>query len=460
MRVPRAVCASTRSSLLFGSEDRAIGGGCKVWRHRPHRRERVYLGNDHRSSTITVILFGISTRATAHRECTDMITELSLSHYRSISEISIRFGRTNLLVGKNGSGKSNILDSLQFLSDVSNDDLDYAITKRHGSDSIRQWSKYRPFHTQISVKMANNQGHGNYKITIASSRNSYRIIEEQGEWHGQNYMSSENHFNSYFARDGDAIHVSTDDPNHSPETVHLSPIDSFLTYITKNTFTVSQILFDGISEELTEYATYSIFPNTIRTPQAVSSGNTLDPDGKNIASILKLMTREGRRGRERLLTSLKKTLPIVNALTIKSTAGFYVPVLTVTDVSGEQHELNMSQISDGTLRVLGMLTAFYQPHTPSKIAIEEPEQMIHPALLIVLRDACSDYITTKSNGQIFLTTHSPYLVDLFDPEEVISVEFEKGSTKAGPVSDRQIRAVKSGLLSLGEIMLSEGLEGA
>lgn len=86
-----------------------------------------------------------------------------------------------------------------------------------------------------------------------------------------------------------------------------------------------------------------------------------------------------------------------------------MPVVRVEEPGGELHDFNLSQISDGTLRTLGLLTAFYQPAAPSKIGIEEPELMIHPGALQVIKDAMETYVTFDSSrrAQVFLTTHSP-----------------------------------------------------
>ena len=84
--------------------------------------------------------------------------------------------------------------------------------------------------------------------------------------------------------------------------------------------------------------------------------------------------------------------------------------------------------------------------------------MIHPALLIVIRDAILEYLRSNEASQVFLTTHSSVLLDLFDVNKVIAVEFCKGSTKCGPVSERQKAIVKSGLMTLGDVLLAEDLE--
>ncbi|WP_267361438.1 AAA family ATPase, partial [Methylobacterium sp. GC_Met_3] len=113
-----------------------------------------------------------------------MITGAIVSHYKSIHETSLRFRNINVIVGPNGSGKSNILDALYFIRDCAVDDIDTAVTKRHGIDSLRQWSRTRPYNITIDISFKNVDGSGNYKVVISSSKGQYRIVEETGYWIG------------------------------------------------------------------------------------------------------------------------------------------------------------------------------------------------------------------------------------------------------------------------------------
>jgi predicted ATPase len=402
----------------------------------------------------------------------NMITELYLAHYKSVTEQTIDFRSINVLVGKNGSGKSNIIDALSFLSDVANDDLDYAITKRHGADSVRQWSKYKPYHVTIQVRVEGRDGgHGLYRIVFSSSRNNYRIQEEFLEWSGTSQFFDDRPHSTSIRRDSDSSitynstykeeHVERSESSDEERTskIRLEPGESLIHYLL-STYLDARFLLEPVIDEVRVFSIFAIFPNTIRSPQTVSRAAELDTDGKNIASIIKQMTGERRRGRDRIIKALRVVMPQLSGISIRSTAGYYVPVFSVTDPTGETHELNMSQISDGTLRMLGILTALHQPQAPLKVALEEPEQMVHPALLIIIRDAVLEFTRRRKNGQVFITTHSSVLMDLFNVEDVLAVEYSKGSTRCSRVSKRQANIVKSGLMSLGEILLAEDLEVA
>lgn len=391
-----------------------------------------------------------------------MIEELTISHYKSIYEGSVRLSRANVLVGKNGSGKSNIVDALAFLADIANEDLDYAMTKRHGADSVRQYSRRKPYNVTIEAKIKNENGHGSYRITFSSSRNAYRILDEFAEWNGgvpwnkkeyRTIIRRNRHGVVDFETDGDDI--GGEGAIEDERNLKLDVVSSLLYRMSRSYHDVFLYVYP-IQSELGSLSAFSIFPNTIRAPQAVSRAVDLEQDGSNIAAILKQLTPQRRR---RLVKDLRVALPSLVNVTTRSAAGYYVPVFSVKDgFSGENHELNMSQVSDGTLRLLGILVALNQNNAPSKIILEEPEQMIHPALLEIIKGAIDNYLEDKKNGQVFVTTHSSFLMDLFETSEVIAVKNEGQFTEFGSVSERQKAIVKEGLMTLGDILLAEGLD--
>lgn len=75
-------------------------------------------------------------------------------------------------------------------------------------------------------------------------------------------------------------------------------------------------------------------------------------------------------------------------------------------------------MSDGTVRLLGLLAVLRQPSPPPVIVIEEPENALHAyAIHYILKVARQVAMSERNSAQIFLTTHSPTVVD-----EVLSLE--------------------------------------
>ena len=60
------------------------------------------------------------------------ITRVSLRNYKSIAACDVQLQSLDFLVGRNGAGKSNFLDSLRFVANALNSSLDHADTRSWG----------------------------------------------------------------------------------------------------------------------------------------------------------------------------------------------------------------------------------------------------------------------------------------------------------------------------------------
>jgi predicted ATPase len=93
-------------------------------------------------------------------------------------------------------------------------------------------------------------------------------------------------------------------------------------------------------------------------------------------------------------------------------------------------------ISDGTLKMLAYLVVLYDPEPPTLIGIEEPENHLHPRLLLELAEECR---AAAERSQVFVSTHSPYLVNGIRPEELrILYRGDDGYTRSLRASDKEL----------------------
>ncbi len=204
---------------------------------------------------------------------------------------------------------------------------------------------------------------------------------------------------------------------------------------------------------------YHIFPNTIREPQKVGSPYPLDEGGHNLASVLREMDKRRPTAMERLKTALHSLIPSVTDLRVVSAGGYLVTQLRHgrTSGGGLSAWFDLTQESDGTVRLLGLLVALYQTPRLPLIGIEEPELTVHPGALMVLADLLQE---ATRRSQILVTTHSPDLIDRLPVENLKVVNSGQGITTVGPVSETQSEAVRRSLFSPGELHRMEGLEPA
>ena len=191
----------------------------------------------------------------------------------------------------------------------------------------------------------------------------------------------------------------------------------------------------------------------------MGESHPLATGGENLASIL----RDMKHNKSRFLSDLKGALtfavPGIRDIRVDSAGSYYVVELKHERDSGTERGswFDLSHESDGTIRLLAMLTALFQDPAPSLICLEEPELAIHPGAMAVLSDAMEE---AALRGQVLVATHSPDLIDRLPICSIRAVTAEDGSTRVGKVADHQLKSVREDLFSPGELHSMEGLQPA
>lgn len=131
----------------------------------------------------------------------------------------------------------------------------------------------------------------------------------------------------------------------------------------------------------------------------------------------------------------------------------------VGDPRGQPLTFLPASVSDGTLRVLGVLLAIYQRSRPPVLGIEEPESTVHPAAAEVLFDVIR-HGTRWS--QILVTTHSPELIEHkgVKIDELRAVEMDRGETVVTELDEASKRAIRDRLCTPGDLLRNGGIKVA
>lgn len=364
-----------------------------------------------------------------------MIRTLTVSNYRSLDKgVRIAFGRFTAFVGGNGSGKSNVVDVLNFLRDAMHLGLSGAITGRNGIDAIRRWSNGRPFNVSIEVDIVLPDGNATYGFELAGDKQEeYRVKWEKASVLRPDALAEFRVENGKWSGPSGLL------PQTSDTTLALPTVGGDERFL-------------SLFNELKSMTVYSIFPDTLREPQKYNPEKPMLRHGQNWISILQ--DQPETTWKDELVAALQKLTGDIEDVKVERAAGYLVAQFLHTS-SPRKKWFASDQESDGTLRVAGIISALLQDPPLSLIGIEEPELTVHPGALPLL----VNYLRQASElSQVVITTHSPNLLDLLNEHEVRVVERHDGVTTVGSMSQKQQGTVRGGLLTLGELMVTEGLQ--
>jgi predicted ATPase len=375
-----------------------------------------------------------------------LLTRVVLRNYKSIAQCDVRPAQLSFLVGPNGSGKSNFLDALSFVADALRFSLDHALRDRGGINEVRRRSSGHPTHFGIRLEVCLPQATGHYAFEVgARQRGGYVVLHEECTL---NARRADARSEAYRVIEGQ-VTDSTVDPLPAAASdrlylVNLSGLPAF------------RPAYDALSG----MGFYHLNPDVIRELQPPDPGDLLKRDGSNLAGVLAKLQASSPEVTTRVKEYLSKVVPGISDVEARPVG----PKETLEfrqEVRGAKHDWRFlaSNMSDGTLRALGVLVALFQADGllgGRLIGIEEPEIALHPAAAGILTDSLRE---ASEHVQVLVTSHSPDLLDneKIPDESILAVDSEHGETRIGPLDEVGRSALRDRLYTAGELLRMDQL---
>lgn len=362
----------------------------------------------------------------------------------------VDFDNPTFVVGRNGSGKSNFADAFAFLSEAMRSSLQAVIEQRGGFPAVshRGSARGRPTNVTLSVDLENPDS------ATATARYYVDLSPRRG--YDFNVATESCVVNR---RDGSQDSFSRRIKKGSME--WSSSVEALAPAVEPNALALPLVggdrRFRPALRFLAGMRTYRIEPAALRAMQDPDGGVGLRSDGRNVASVLREIQRKSStEDRTRIRELLESVVPGTVDVRPKKHGNKLTLEFTQKRVGTEPVRFEAFSMSDGTLRVLGLIAAVFQSPAPSLLVVEEPEASVHPgavgSILDVLRLA-------SRSMQVVVTTHSPDVLDAkwIDDRHLRILNWEDGCTRIGHVS-RAVRTVlKDHLMGAGELLRSNAL---
>lgn len=392
-----------------------------------------------------------------------VVRSLILKRFRSVPSERIEFDNPTFLVGRNGSGKSNLVDAFSFLADAMAVPLQAVFDRRAGITAVRNRTSGKSYPPNLGLGVVFGAINGNggavggrYAFEVRALPNyGFEVVKEQC------LVEHSKESRSWFEREKGSFRSNVKGLGPSLDATALSlPLVG------------GDAHFAPVVSALSRFRVYSIEPPKLREMQDPDGGTSLRKDGSNAASVLQEIGRQSQEQLARIGEILATIVPNTRAVRVRKHGNKLSLEFTQEwdddgkdsrkaakkPAGGASKRLRFEafNMSDGTLRALGLLTAVFQRPAPSLVAIEEPETTIHPGALGAVLDLIRH---AAKNMQVVVTTHSPEVLDAkwIRPEHLRVVEWGHGATRVGEVSDATRAALRDHVMGAGELLRSNAL---
>lgn len=373
------------------------------------------------------------------------LNRVVLRNYKSIRHCELALPSFAVLVGPNGSGKSNFLDALRFVAEALLESLDYALCSRGGPAQIVRRSIDSRNRFGVRIDCALEDSSASYAFAVrAESDGNHEVDREDCTVVSRHPAEGRVH---YSIRNGRIVSCSVSRPPPArPDQLYLHRI-------------ADTPGFGPVYDSLSRMGLYNLNPESIRTLQPPDPSELLRRDGSNLAAVLHRI--EGRSPETKQLIEDYLACAVPGVVGVDHRVSGSREILEFRQKFGDDSDVqrfDAANMSDGTLRVLGMLVAVFQglgdrglKQGPRLVGIEEPEYAVHPDALELLGDILGH---AAEHTQVVVTSHSTDLLDRSDiaEESVFTVAAEDGETRIGSISEGTKSVLRDRLSTPGELM--------
>ncbi|MFZ2968088.1 MAG: AAA family ATPase [Sulfuricurvum sp.] len=338
--------------------------------------------------------------------------------------IDLPLKNLNVLIGSNGSGKSNFIEAISLLQSAPT--LLASTVKENGGIGVwlHQGTPFPIAHLEVktSVKNEKNDISIKHSISFGAVGNKFDLQDERIEDEIPSNGGKVPYFYYKYQNNHPVLNIKGKDRKLAR--IDIDPEQSILSQ------RKDPDQYPEISKLAKQYEKIRIYRewsfgrrSAPRLAQSVE-GNIkfLDEDYKNLGLILNGMNRYPDV-KKQIIEKLKILYPRFD--------DFYVDIQGTTIqifFTEKNYNIPATRLSDGTLRYLSLLAILYSPNKPSLLCIEEPELGLHPDILPTIAELLKE---ASEEVQIVVTTHSEIIIDALtqSPEDVIVCENENGATQ-------------------------------
>lgn len=363
------------------------------------------------------------------------IETIRLKNFKAFRELELQnLPALAIFVGANGTGKSTLFEVFEFLSLALQGNVRSALANKGGFREVRSRGQEGmiEIELQFRLEIVGTNRLVTYRLEIGEEAGR-PIIEREILRYKRKAYGSPYHFLDFSRGKGHAItnEEDFDKPDEelereeqtlgSADILAIKGLGQFDRFKAANAF----------RSFIENWHVSDFHISEARPVREAGYAEHLSPRGDNLPLVAQYMYENHRADFEKVLEKMKQRVPGVTQVQAKLTEDGRI-VLRFQDGSF-QDPFIARYVSDGTIKMFAYLLMLHDPAPHPLLCVEEPENQLYPTLLPELLEEFRLY--AEQGGQVFLTTHSPDLLDAAGLEEVFWLTKEEGYTTTHRVAD-------------------------
>lgn len=335
---------------------------------------------------------------------TQELDYITIKGFKSIASVEkLQLTPVNVVIGANGSGKSNFIGAFSFLHEIREGRLNEYVRTAGGADQLLHFGSKVTDSIQLKVSFAKEVNQYSLQLLATQDDSLVPGAEAAYFWDKARYPSP---YETGLPSQEGGREAGISNPK------------------LKGTA-------DWVRTRLGRWRLYHVHDTSATSPLRKTAkthdNDFLRADGSNLPAFLYLLQEKYPDAYGLIRRTVQRVAPFFDDFLLRPDPLNEETIRLAWRHKNSDQYFGASAFSDGTLRFISLATLFLQPGSlsPSVILVDEPELGLHPYAITMLASLVKQAATKT---QVVLSTQSPLLLDHFEPDDVLVAERIEGST--------------------------------